>query len=104
MAKRWTPEEDEQLLRYRAEGLTAREIAARMKDRSHSAVRTRTVLIASDNRNRTWTDEEKELVFSMKADGKSNKEIARRIDRTLSAVSSFVFRYWTNASKPDLDS
>lgn len=103
MAKRWTPEEDELLLKLRSEGFTAREMAARLTDRTHAAVRTRISLIAPDNRNRTWTDEEKELVFQMKAEGKSNKEIARRVDRTLSAVSSFVFKYWTNGSTPDLD-
>ena len=103
MAKRWTTEEDELLLKLRSEGFTAKEMAQRLEDRTYAAIRTRIATIAPDNKNRPWTEEEKALVFSMKAEGKSNKQIARTIDRTLGAVSSFVFRYWNGGQIPDLD-
>lgn len=103
MAKRWTPEEDELLLKLRQEGFTAKEMASRLEGRTYAAVRTRIAAIAPDNKNRPWTDKEKQLVYEMKAQGKSNKEIARAIDRTLGAVTSFVFRYWNGCQIPDLD-
>lgn len=103
MAKRWTPEEDALLLKLRGEGLTAREIAQQVSGRTHAAIRTRLATIAEDNKNRSWTEEEKALLLEMKADGKTNKQIARALQRTQSAVASFVFRHWNNASKPRLD-
>jgi DNA-binding NarL/FixJ family response regulator len=102
MAKRWTPEEDELLLKLRSEGFTAKEMTVHLRDRTYAAIRTRIAAIAPDNKNRPWTEEEKELVFQMKAEGKSNKQIARAIDRTLGAVASFVFRHWNGSSPPDL--
>jgi len=103
MAKRWTPEEDELLLKLRNEGFTAKEMTTQLRERTYAAIRTRIAAIAPDNNNRPWTDEEKQLVYQMKAEGKSNKQIARAIDRTLGAVSSFVFRYWNGSQLPDLD-
>lgn len=103
MAKRWTPEEDELLLKLRSEGFTAKEMTVYFKERTYAGIRTRVATISPDNKNRLWTDEEKQVVFSMKNQGKSNKEIARTIDRTLGAVTSFVFRYWNSAQIPDLD-
>lgn len=103
MAKRWTPEEDELLLKLRNEGFTAKEMTTQLRERTYAAIRTRIAAIAPDNKNRPWTDEEKQLVYQMKAEGKSNKQIARAIDRTLGAVSSFVFRYWNGSQLPDLD-
>lgn len=103
MAKRWTTEEDELLLKLRSEGFTAKEMTTYLKDRTYAAIRTRIAAIAPDNKNRPWTDKERQLVFSMKEQGKSNKQIARTIDRTLGAVSSFVFRYWNGGQIPDLD-
>lgn len=103
MARRWTEEEDALLLKLRSEGFTAKEMVPRLEDRTYAAIRTRISAIAPDNKNRPWTDEEKQLVYKMKAEGKSNKQIARTIDRTLGAVSSFVFRYWNGSQLPDLD-
>lgn len=103
MAKRWTEEEDALLLQLRSEGFTAKEMVPRLEGRTHAAIRTRISAIAPDNKNRPWTNEEKQLVYKMKAEGKSNKQIARAIDRTLGAVSSFVFRYWNGSVLPDLD-
>lgn len=103
MAKRWTPEEDELLLKLRNEGFTAREMTAYVKERTYAAIRTRIATIAPDNKNRPWTEEEKQTVYKMKAEGKSNKQIARAIDRTLGAVTSFVFRYWNSSQLPNLD-
>jgi DNA-binding NarL/FixJ family response regulator len=103
MAMRWSPEEDELLLKLRREGFTAKEMAAHLRDRTHAAIRARLGVIAPDNLNRKWTEEEKELVFQMKAEGKSNKQIARATGRTLGAVASFVSRNWHGTSKANLN-
>ncbi len=102
MAKRWTLEEDELLLKLRDEGFTAREMTVHFKERTYAAIRTRIVAIAPDNKNRTWTEEEKQLVYSMKSEGKNSKQIARAISRTPGAVASFISRYWHNGITPDL--
>ena len=102
MAKRWTPEEDELLLKLRQEGFTAKEMTTQLRERTHAAIRARLGVIAPDNLNRKWTEEEKALVFQMKAEGKTNKQIARTIDRTLGAVASFVSRHWHGSPPPNL--
>ena len=94
MAKRWTPEEDELLLKLRQEGFTAKEMTTQLRDRTHAAIRARLHMLAPDNLNRPWTEEEKALVFEMKSQNISNKRIAIAIDRTPRAVASFVSRHW----------
>ena len=103
MAKRWSPEEDELLLKLRAEGFTAKEMIVHLRGRSHAAIRARLGVVAPDNLNRRWTEEEKELVFQMKEEGKSNKQIARATGRTLGAVASFISRNWHNTVSQTLD-
>jgi DNA-binding NarL/FixJ family response regulator len=102
MAKRWTPEEDELLLKLRSEGFTAREMTVHLRERTHAAIRARLGVIAPDNLNRKWTEEEKQLVYQMKAEGKTNKQIARTVNRTVRAIASFVSRHWHGTSTPDL--
>ena len=92
MAKRWSPEEDELILKLRDEGLTAREISARLVGRTYSATRTRLAAISDDNLRKRWTKEEIELAFTMKEEGRSNKYIAKQLSRTVSAVSGFFTR------------
>ena len=92
MAKAWTPEEDEQLLRLRSEGFTAREIAVRLT-RSEGAVRVRGASLATE-KQRKWTDEERELVFQMKSEGHTNKFIAKRLGRSPGAIATFVSKNW----------
>jgi DNA-binding NarL/FixJ family response regulator len=96
MAKRWTEEEDQLLLKLRAEGYSAREMTLFVKERTHAAIRARIGTIATDNLNRKWTEEEKELVLKLKAEGKSNKYIARTVQRTARAVATFISRHWEN--------
>lgn len=103
MAKRWTTEEDELLLKLRSEGFTAREMTTQLRERTHAAIRARLATIAPDNLNRVWSEEEKALVFQMKSEGKSNKQIARHINRTQGAVASFVSRNWHSGSATTLD-
>ncbi len=95
MAKAWTKEEDELLLKYRSEGLTAREIATRITTRSVGAIRMRLSLLAPD-KQKVWTQEEKDLVFQLKSEGHTNKYIARKVGRTPSAIATFVSRNWHN--------
>lgn len=98
MAKRWTEEEETLLLKLRAEGHSAKEMTAYLRERSYAAIRTRLAAIAPDNLNRPWTEEEKALVLKLKSENKSNKYIAKAVDRTASAVSSFVSRYWDSVT------
>lgn len=96
MAKRWTEEEDELLLKLRKEGYSTREMTLFVKERTHAAIRARIGIIATDNLNRKWTEEEKELVLKLKQEGKPNKYIARAVNRTARAVATFVNRHWEN--------
>lgn len=98
MAKRWTEEEDNLLLKLRQEGYTVSEMTHFIKDRTLAAIRSRISSIATDNKNRIWTEEEKALVIKLKSEGKSNKYIARVVDRTPRAVGAFIIRYWDNIS------
>jgi transcriptional regulator len=104
MAKRWTEEEDQQLLKLREQGYTAKEMTVYLRERSYAAIRTRLASIVQDNLNRKWTDHEKELVLEMKAQNKSNKVIAKAVNRTPRAVASFISRHWENiASQPSAE-
>lgn len=96
MAKRWTPEEDELLLKLRKDGLSAREMTVYIKDRTYAAIRTRIAAIATDNLNRPWTEEEKAKVLELKSQNFNNKYIAKVVDRTPRAVASFLSRHWEN--------
>lgn len=96
MAKRWTPEEDELLLKLRKDGLSAREMTVYIRDRTYAAIRTRIAAIATDNLNRPWTEEEKAKVLELKSQNFNNKYIAKVVDRTPRAVASFLSRHWEN--------
>lgn len=85
MAKRWSPEEDELLVKYRAEGFTAREIAVRM-NRTESAVKTR--LAAKVKIRSRWTEDEEKRLLQLKAEFHSNRKIAYELGRTTRAVEA----------------
>lgn len=91
MAKRWTQEEDELLLKLRAEGFTAREMTLKI-DRSYDSIRTRIATLAQDNLRKPWTEEDKEKAIKLKEQGRTNKSIAYELDRTPTAVSAFFNR------------
>ena len=85
MAKRWSPEEDELLGKYRTEGFTAREIALRLQ-RTESAVKTR-LADKFKTRNR-WTKEEENRLLELKEQHLSNRKIAYQLGRTVRAIES----------------
>jgi DNA-binding NarL/FixJ family response regulator len=85
MAKRWSPEEDELLVKFRTEGFTAREIALRLK-RSEDAVRVR--LAAKAKVRRKWTPMEEERLLELKKLGYSSRKIAYELDRTTRAIDN----------------
>jgi DNA-binding NarL/FixJ family response regulator len=85
MAKRWSPEEDELLIKYRMEGFTAREIAVRLK-RSEDAVRIR---LASKAKTRErWTKDEEQRLLQLKEQKHTNRKIAYELGRTTRAVEA----------------
>ena len=93
MAKRWTEEEDQLLLKLRDEGYTAREMVLRLEGRSHGSIRVRLASISKDSLRKPWTDEDKEKALELKKLGRSNKHIAIQLDRTVYAVQSFFNRF-----------
>jgi len=101
VAKRWSPEEDELLLKLREEGFTGKEIALRLPERSYASVRMRLSQIAKDNQKRPWTEEEKALAIQLKSEKRTIKHIAYTLGRSEAAVSSFLYKL--NSSRPDLD-
>jgi DNA-binding NarL/FixJ family response regulator len=92
LAKRWSPEEDELIIKLRNEGFSAKEIAVRLKSRTYTSVRTRLAKIAVDNLKRPWTEEEKAEALELKSQGQPNKFIAYKLGRTVAAVVSFFNR------------
>jgi hypothetical protein len=99
MAKRWTTQEDELILKLRGEGFTAREISAKLTDRSYPSTRMRLSKLA-ENINRKWTEEEKALAIELKEAGHTTKFVANKLSRTPGAISTFLSRNWHN--HPDL--
>ena len=100
MAKRWTEEEDNKLIKLREEGFTYREIAIRLQ-RTEGAVRTRAQQVLDKNQIRKrWSEEEKALAIELRSTSHSVKHIAYRLGRTPKAVSSFF--YLLDNEKPDL--
>ena len=85
MAKRWSPEEDELLIKYRMEGFTAREIAVRLK-RTEDAVRVR--LAAKAKTRQRWTQEEEQRLLQLKEQATPTRKIAYELGRTVRAVES----------------
>ena len=96
MAKRWSQEEDELILKLREEGFTYKEIAARLPERSEAATKNRLATISSNNLRRRWTEEEKQKAFELKEAGHTNKYIAKQLGRTSQAVSSFFNKFSTS--------
>jgi len=85
MSKRWSPEEDELLVKLRDEGFTAKEIAVRV-DRTADAVRVRLSTVAK--RRKLWTKQEEELLIELKQKGLTNRRIAFELGRTTRAVEA----------------
>jgi DNA-binding NarL/FixJ family response regulator len=85
MAKRWSPEEDELLIKLRMEGFTAREIAVRLK-RTEDAVRIR--LAAKAKTRQRWTPEEEQRLLQLKEQHNSNRKIAYELGRTVRAIEA----------------
>lgn len=85
MAKRWSPEEDELLVKYRIEGFTAREIALRLK-RSVDAVRVR--LADKAKTRERWTQADETRLLELKEQGFSNRKLAYELGRTVRAIES----------------
>lgn len=92
MAKRWTKEEDELILKLRAEGFTSKEMVSRLEGRTHGSIRMRLTTISEDNLRKPWTDEEKEKAIELKKKGRTYKHIALQLDRTVFAVQAFFNR------------
>lgn len=91
MAKRWTKEEDELLLKLRKEGLSSKELAYYVK-RSAGAIRMRLAHLNADLVSKPWSSADRKLAWELKEQGHSNKYIARKLQRTSAAIASFFSR------------
>ena len=87
MAKRWSPEEDELIIRLRNEGLTAREIAVRLA-RSEVAVQAR--LSSKAKKQTLWTPEEEARLLELKQLGVPHRQIAYELKRTKRSIDNKV--------------
>lgn len=89
MAKRWTEEEKETLIKLRKEGLTAREIAEQVPDRSEDTIKN--MLAKLLPKNRKWMPEEDNIIKELYLEGASYKEITSKLtSRTLDATKQRV--------------
>lgn len=91
MAKRWTKEEDELLLKLRNEGLSSKELSFHIK-RSAGAIRMRLSALGADLVSKPWSSQDRKLAWELKEQGHSNKYIARKLQRTSAAIASFFSR------------
>lgn len=91
MAKRWTTEEDELLIKLSNEGFSAKEMTLHV-NRSYSAIRMRLTTLDTKQVARKWTPSDKTLAWELKEAGHSNKYIAKKLDRTPGAIASFFVR------------
>lgn len=103
MARRWSEDEDALLLKMRNEGFSTREIAQRLRDRTHGAIRARLSTISTTNLNRLWSEDDIKTLFTLREEGFSLKYIAKLLGRTYTAVSTFYAKhstsYYTSAKK-----
>ena len=89
MAKRWTNEEKELLLKLRAEGFTTKEIALRLPGRTEATIKNLAAKLAP--KNTKWTQEEDNLIEELFAEGLPYKLIAKRFPgRTMDAVRTRI--------------
>lgn len=88
MAKRWTKEEDELLIKLRNEGFSAREISLHL-DRTPGSIRMRLTSLNVEQVSRRWTKEDKELAWQLKEANHTNKYIAKKLNRTSAAIAAF---------------
>lgn len=91
MAKAWTKEEDELLLKLRGEGLSAREITRYIK-RSKAAIQMRVQHLNAALINRPWSSQDKALAWQLKEQGHTNKYIGKVLKRTPAAIATFLAR------------
>lgn len=103
----WTPEEDEILRAGYAEGISKREMLARLPDpakRSTSGIGWRAGELGLRMAPRNWTDEEIETLKRMHAEGASRNDIAAALERPRGGVDSQATKlglHWLNPWRPD---
>lgn len=90
MAKRWTQEEKDLLVKLRIQGLTAREMVHHFEGRSEATIRNLVSKLCP--KNSKWTEDEDQLIEKLLQEGiTATKEIARRLpNRTNTAVQARI--------------
>jgi hypothetical protein len=96
----WTAREDQILIRMRARGATIDQMAAKLTERTRSAViaRLRALIESAEleraphsrQSHRPWSREEDELVLAMRRAGKSIPDMAAALDRSHASVNGRV--------------
>jgi transcriptional regulator len=92
VAKRWTEEEDELLLKLRNEGFSAKEMSLHLKERNVGAIRMRLLHLKANQVSRKWLEDEKLTAWQLKEAGHTNKYIAKKLNRTPGAIAAFFVR------------
>lgn len=92
MANKWTEDEEALIIKLRNEGLSVREIALRLPNRTVSAVRVKASQIAKKSTN--WTLEDKKLLVELKKQNKSANYIAKALNRTPNAINSYYSKFF----------
>jgi len=93
----WTPEEEARLIRLRQQGLSARDVAKKLK-RSPGAVQMRTTLLTREGRytptprERVWTPEEEARLVKYLFEGLSYMDIGLRLGRTRNSIAGHKSR------------
>ncbi len=88
----WSQEEQQLLMKYHNEGLSAKEISTLIPNRAIQAIRVKLKKIKDNGgvikitNNRPWSAEDDRLLTKMKIQLANNRAISERLGRSVSAI------------------
>lgn len=86
--KLWTESENNIIIRGREAGLTYKEIAPQLPDRSFRSICVQGAKICGNKRDTLWTDDEELQLVELRDQGLTNQQIADIMGRSHSAVKT----------------
>lgn len=86
--KLWTESENNIIIQGRERGLSYKEIAPQLPDRTFRSICVQGAKICSKGATKTWTDEEELRLVELRDKGLTNQQIADIMGRSHSAVKT----------------
>ncbi len=89
MARRWSEEEKELIIKLRKEGFSAREMVPYFDNRTEATIKNLASKLCP--KNSKWTEEEDRILLELYSEGKSTKQIAKQLPgRTLASIRTRI--------------